>query len=112
MAALELGMRYSSKLATTHLALAAGWSGPQLQHRGRRSDPDPAALDGARGPRRDPDRGRSCEPDRATGAAARLRRGRHPDRGRRHGAGLMAQTSGRVDRPIVGRYASRNRESR
>ena len=27
MAALELGMRYSSKLATTHLALAAGWSG-------------------------------------------------------------------------------------
>jgi hypothetical protein len=27
LTALELGMRYSSKLATTHLALAAGWSG-------------------------------------------------------------------------------------
>jgi hypothetical protein len=27
MTALELGMRYSAKLATTHLALAAGWSG-------------------------------------------------------------------------------------
>jgi hypothetical protein len=27
MTALELGLRYSSKLPTTHLALAAGWSG-------------------------------------------------------------------------------------
>ncbi len=27
MTALELGMHYSTKLATTHLALAAGWSG-------------------------------------------------------------------------------------
>ena len=39
MAALELGMRHSSKLATTHLALAAGWSGRSFSIAGR--DPVP-----------------------------------------------------------------------
>jgi len=39
MAALELGMRYSSKLATTHLALAAGWSGRSFSIAG--GDPVP-----------------------------------------------------------------------
>ena len=39
MAALELGMRHNSKLATTHLALAAGWSGRSFSIAG--GDPVP-----------------------------------------------------------------------
>ena len=39
LAALELGMRYSTKLATTHLALAAGWSGRSFSIAG--GDPIP-----------------------------------------------------------------------
>jgi len=39
LAALELGMRYSAKLATTHLALAAGWSGRSFSVAG--GDPIP-----------------------------------------------------------------------
>ena len=39
LAALELGMRYSAKLATTHLALAAGWSGRSFSFAG--GDPIP-----------------------------------------------------------------------
>ena len=39
MAALELGMRHNSKLATTHLALAAGWSGRSFSITG--GDPVP-----------------------------------------------------------------------
>ena len=71
MAALELGMRYSSKLATTHLALAAGWSGRTSASRAViRSHP--AVLDSA------PVRAAiliaalSCEPDRAIGVPARM----------------------------------------
>lgn len=39
LAALELGMRYNSKLPTTHLALAAGWSGRSFSIAG--GDPIP-----------------------------------------------------------------------